>query len=93
MHLIASPHKPTIPTRVAAAVWSPREPNVVLLTNGASIAHDVPVSKHRRTWRPPISPGAHGVGITPTIDKHGRPDGRGIVLQDSTDATFVGLWS
>lgn len=91
--LIASPHKPSIPGRVAAAVWSPDAPDVVTLTNGASIAHDVPVGRQGRTWRPPVTLGAHGIGIAATVGKDGRPDGRGIVLQDSAGGTFVGLWS
>lgn len=93
MQLIASPHKPTIATRIAAATWDPANPNIVILTNGASIAHDVPQGGATRSWRPPVTVGAHGVGIMPTIDKKGRPDGRGIVLQDSAGGTFTGEWS
>lgn len=91
--IIASPHKPTAHGRVAAARWNPDTPNVVVCTNGASIQHDVPAPDHRRMWRPPVTTGAHGVGIAPTIGADGRPDGKGIILQDSADGTFIGLWS
>lgn len=93
MQLIASPHKPTLAGRVAAAVWNAAEPNVVTLTNGASIAHDAAHGAKERRWAPPVTQGAHGIGIFPTIDKRGKPDGRGIVLQDSAGGTFIGEWS
>jgi hypothetical protein len=91
--IVASPHKPTVQGRTAAATWSPDNPDVVILTNGASIARDVPSAFGTRTWRPPITVGAHGIGITPTIGADGRPDGKGIMLQDSAFGTFIGLWS
>lgn len=91
--IVASPHKPTTQGRVAAATWSPDNPNVVVLTNGASIAHDVPSAFGTRTWRPPVTVGAHGIGITATVGADGRPDGKGIVLQDSMVGTFIGPWS
>lgn len=91
--LIASPHKTPLAGRVAAAAWSSIEPNVVTLTNGASIAGDAAHGAGERRWAPPVTVGAHGVGIMPTIDRKGKPDGRGIVLQDSAGGTFVGEWS
>lgn len=93
MALIASPHKPTSPGRTAAACWSPTAPNMVALTNGASIAHDVPNQHGIRVWRPPLPPGQTGIGIMATIGPDGRPDGKGIVFQDSGGDTYVGLWS
>lgn len=93
MTIVASPHKPVAPGRVAGAVFAGTNPNVVTLTNGASIKGDTPGPQGNRTWRPPITAGAHGIGIMPTIDANGRTDGRGIVLQDSAGGTFVGEWS
>lgn len=91
--LIASPHKPKLTGRTAAAVWDAEHPNRVLLTNGASIAHDVPDGNGRRTWAPHLPPGAHGIGIMASIGKDGRPDGRGIVFQDDRGDTYDGRWS
>lgn len=93
MALVASPHKPTTVGRVPAALWGPESPNVVKLTNGASIAHDVPVGGGKRQWSPPLQVGRHGVGIMATIGRDGRPDGRGIVFQDDAGQTYIGLWS
>lgn len=93
MALIASPHRPTLVGRVAAAVWSPDAPNRVLLTNGASIAHDVPLGAGKRSWSPPLPPGPSGIGIMATVGNDGRPDGKGIVFQDSAGDTYIGLWS
>lgn len=93
MTLVASPHKPTIPGRIAAALWDPTNPNHVLLTNGASIAQDVPIGGGLRSWSPPVTSGARGIGIYPEVDKHGKPNGLGIVLQDSAGGTFQGRWS
>lgn len=91
--LVGSPHRPTIPGRSPAAVWDPRNPNQVLLTNGASIRNDGQQGPHRRVWKPPYPPGRTGVGIFPTIDQHGQPDGKGVVAQDDADDTYIGLWS
>lgn len=93
MQLIASPHKPIEAGRQAAATWSPTTPNVVVCTNGASIEHDAASGPGARVWRPPIPPGKTGVGIMATVDRKGRTDGRGIVIQDSNGDTYVGLWS
>jgi hypothetical protein len=91
--LVASPHKPTLAGRQAAASWSPHTPNVVTLTNGASIHGDRAVGGGKRQWSPPIPPGATGVGIMATIGRRGRTDGRGVVFQDDKGDTYVGLWS
>lgn len=93
MSIVASPHKPTAPGRVAGAVFNPVNPRVVTLTNGASIKGDTAGPQGNRTWSPPITAGAVGIGISPTIDRKGRTDGRGIVLQDSAGGTFIGEWS
>jgi hypothetical protein len=91
--LVASPHAPTLPGRVAAAYWAPGSPNVVLLTNGASIAHDVPGITGMRIWKPPVPAGATGIGIMATVGHDGKPDGAGVVLQDDKGDTYTGLWS
>lgn len=93
MQLIAGPHKPTVPGRTPAAVWDVTHPNQVTLTNGQSIREDQPAGGDRRVWRPPVPAGCSGIGITPTVDRKGRPDGKGIVFQDDHDDTYVGLWS
>lgn len=94
MQIVASPHKPVLTGRVTAALWDVSQPNQVLLTNGASIAGDVPVPAYGvRVWRPPVSPGQQGVGITASVGANGVPDGKGIVLQTNATATFIGLWS
>lgn len=93
MALVASPHKPTITGRTAAAVWNPAHPNEVILTNGASIAQDQPHGQGVRRWAPPLSPGRHGIGITAEVGPDGKPNGKGIVLQDDAGGTFNGRWS
>lgn len=93
VQLIASPHKPTIAGRQPAAIWDPARPMQVRLTNGASIAHDVPGVAGDRWWTAPVPAGCTGVGIMATIDRKGRPDGSGIVLQDDHGDTYRGEWS
>lgn len=91
--LIASPHKPSKPGRQAAAVWDPAHPNQVTLTNGASIDRDQPAGAVGRVWTAPVPSGCVGIGIMATIDRKGRADGRGIVLQDDHGDTYQGDWS
>jgi len=86
VNLVGSPHKPTDPTRIAAAVWDPAHPNYVTLTNGASIAGDTPGAINR-VWAPPVTVNHVGIGIALL------PAGGGIFLQDSAGATFIGKWS
>lgn len=93
MQIVAGPHKPTIPGRTPAARWDAGHPNRVLLTNGQGIRFDQSIGNDRREWKPPVPAGCTGIGIAPTVDSKGRPDGRGIVLQDDHDDTYVGLWS
>jgi hypothetical protein len=93
MILIASPHKPTIAGRTAAALWDPANPNHVLLTNGASIMVDVPIGGGLRSWSPPLSPGRHGIGMMAEVGADGKPNGLGIVFQDDQGGTFNGRWS
>jgi hypothetical protein len=96
MQLVASPHKPSVPGRSPAAVWDPASPNIVRLTNGASIAGDQATFLERH-WIPPLPPGTVGVGIAATVHmsgfSKGQPDGRGIFIQDDHGDTYVGLWS
>lgn len=96
MQLIASPHKATVPGRSPAAIWDPSRPNVVRLTNGASIAGDQPEFLER-VWEPPLPPGTVGVGIAATVHRggfsNGQPDGKGVFLQDSAGDTYIGTWS
>lgn len=91
--LIASPHRPSSPGRTPAALWEPSSPNGVTLTNGASIAKDQPIGGDRRRWMPALPPGCTGIGIMATIDGDGKPNGRGIVLQDDHGDTYIGFWS
>ena len=96
MQLVASPHRPSVRGRTPAAVWDPAHPNVVTLTNGASIAADREVG-FERVWEPPLPAGATGIGIGATIHtgglSKGQPDGRGIFFQDDHGDTYVGEWS
>lgn len=93
MILIASPHPPTLEGRVAAATWDVHTPNVVILTNGASIAHDSPLDGGKRLWVPPMRAGHKGVGIMAEIGADGKPNGAGVVFQDDHGETFRGRWS
>lgn len=96
MQIVASPHRPSLPGRTPAAIWDPTNPNVVILTNGASIAGDEAFGDVR-VWTPPLPPGATGVGIGATVHtsglSKGQPDGNGIFLQDSLHDTYIGEWS
>lgn len=93
VQIIASPHKPSVAGRQPAAVWSQDHPNQVRLTNGASIGHDQPGVAGDRWWTAPVPPGCTGIGIMATIDRKGRPDGAGVVLQDDHGDTYRGDWS
>lgn len=90
--LIGSPHAPAKPGRSPAALWSSGNPNVVAGLNGCKIKG----ASVNGVWKPPITAGAHGVGIFASVSRsrlrNGKPDGKGVVLQDSAGATFLGLW-
>lgn len=90
--LIASPHKPTTPGRTPAAFWTAALPNGVALTNGARIKGDKGHLAGAHLWAPPLQAGRHGIGIMATVGHDGRPDGRGIVLQDDLGQTYIGEW-
>jgi len=96
MQLVASPHKPSIPGRSPAAIWDPAHPNIIRLTNGASIAGDR-AGVGERIWEPPIPPGCTGIGLAPTVHtgglRKGEPDGKGVFLQDDHGDTYGGQWS
>ena len=107
--LIPSPHKPYIKGRVCSAKWSPAFPDVVVCENGGRIRFDQPfgpvfnpATGHggATLWKPVdaegnsvVPAGHHGQGIFPTIDSHGRPDGRGIVMLFDGSLTYIGEWS
>lgn len=89
MQQIPTGQKPKLPGRVPAARWSSDAPNEVTFTNGATVLYNGIRYGGGKPWTPPVTKGAHGVGIMPTVDRHNKPDGKGITLQDSADGTFT----
>jgi hypothetical protein len=101
MIVVYSPHKPILAGRRPSAKWDPANPNQVICENGCSIWGDQPTSDPlQRIWKPVdaqgrsvVPVGLQGEGIGPSVDKHGRPDGKGIVMMFTQHNTYDGPWS
>lgn len=91
MQIIALGQKSTIKGRTPAAVWDSNHPNRVILTNDARLQGDSAGIPHTRIYTFPVPAGCTGIGIGATVDGKGRPDGRGIFLQDDHSDTYEAL--